>query len=477
MTSPLKNEVVAANESTVEASSVSSTKYLPNNRAPTGNLLGALLRLCALRKANADAISGSDGSIAALIVVALGIWIAVDRIAAGSNAEFYFDNVPTLALIGLGILMLAWFLARRSSPPLAFRRVLVVVLGLVCVVVVVGAIASAYVAPQWSYFVSVALLLYGLTYFVRALGALTGTRQTRAAALGTIVVVVAWVLTSSLNLDASVWYEPDESDSADSLQATREQAELLLFDQREKIDEAIEKIGATIGATTERPANAKPATFFVGFAGVGEQRVFAEEIELAAKVVGNRYHTGNRSLLLINDRRDLESHPLASVTGLHYALRRLAEKMDVEHDILFLGLSSHGSDEPALLVSNSALPLNELTGNELASALDDSGIKWRVIVVSACHAGAFIKPLSNPNTVIITAAAADKTSFGCSDDRDLTYFGEAFYRDALPKSTSLVDAFNETKTAIRAREKVADMTASDPQAFFGDAFRNAFRNY
>jgi len=68
---------------------------------------------------------------------------------------------------------------------------------------------------------------------------------------------------------------------------------------------------------------------------------------------------------------------------------------------------------------------------------------------------------------VLTAAAADRTSFGCSDDRDLTYFGEAFYRDALPRASSLEQAFALTRTAIAAREQAEQVTPSDPQAWFG----------
>jgi hypothetical protein len=88
-------------------------------------------------------------------------------------------------------------------------------------------------------------------------------------------------------------------------------------------------------------------------------------------------------------------------------------------------------------------------------------------VISACYAGGFIEPLKDPDTVLITAAAADRTSFGCSDDRDLTYFGEAFYRDALPRATSLQDAFQLARAAIATREQAEHVTASDPQAYFG----------
>ena len=143
---------------------------------------------------------------------------------------------------------------------------------------------------------------------------------------------------------------------------------------------------------------------------------------------------------LINDERDLERAPLATVSGLRYALHGLASRMNLDQDVLFLSISSHGAKDPAIVVSNSELPLQDLTDGDLADALSESGIKWRVIIISACYAGAFIDSLRDPQTIVITASAADRTSFGCSNDRDLTYFGEAFYRDALPTAHSLREA-------------------------------------
>jgi hypothetical protein len=96
-------------------------------------------------------------------------------------------------------------------------------------------------------------------------------------------------------------------------------------------------------------------------------------------------------------------------------------------------------------------------------------IDQQVIVVSACYAGKFIEPLRDDNTIIIAAAAADRTSFGRSDDRDLTYFGEAFYRDALPAASDLKAAFQKASAEIATRERAEGKTASKPQAQFGRA--------
>jgi hypothetical protein len=152
---------------------------------------------------------------------------------------------------------------------------------------------------------------------------------------------------------------------------------------------------------------------------------------------------------------------------LRYALRGLASRMNLDRDVLILAISSHGSEDSAIVVANSELPLRDLTAEELAEALRDSGIRWRVIIISACYAGGFLKSLSDPQTIVITAAAADRTSFGCSSDSDLTYFGEAFYRDALPGARSMRDAFESAKAAIAARERREHVDASHPQAYFG----------
>ena len=173
--------------------------------------------------------------------------------------------------------------------------------------------------------------------------------------------------------------------------------------------------------------------YFVGFAGFGPQKVFAEEIALAARRVDERYGIADRRVLLVNDRRDFDRYPLASRTALARTLAGIGARMNRDRDVLFLALSSHGKKDPYLVVENGALPLDKLTADALAEILRESQIRWKVLVISACYAGAFIEPLRDPYTVIITAAAPDRTSFGCNDQRALTYFGQAFYRDALPE--------------------------------------------
>lgn len=229
--------------------------------------------------------------------------------------------------------------------------------------------------------------------------------------------------------------------------------------QRARIDAVI--------AQFPPPADAHPRVFFLGFAAYGEERVFAEEIRLAAANVGARFNSGEHSLLLVNDRRDRETYPIATHATLAYALGALSRAMDPEQDVLFLALSSHGSRNGMVEISDAGMEPTGLSPKRLKALLDEAGIRWRVIVVSACFSGAFIRPLANNSTILLTAARRDRTSFGCSDQRDLTYFGEAFYRDALPGARSLREAFAATRRDIAAREKKERITPSQPQSHFG----------
>ena len=76
-----------------------------------------------------------------------------------------------------------------------------------------------------------------------------------------------------------------------------------------------------------------------------------------------------------------------------------------------------------------------------------------MVVVSACYSGRFVEPLRDENTIVITAAAPDRTSFGCEAGRDFTYFGEAFFRDALARTASFTEAFEIARQLVTSRRR------------------------
>lgn len=418
------------------------------------------LRLLTLRSVESpgSTLSGKPLPIAVLVLVSLALWVGLSWFYYLPEPKFYPYGAPALSWYVLAGLAVAATMAKRSR---VARSQVCSLLAIVLPVLIVADFAIVmWVPEQWSDAAHGVLALYAIVYCARGLHALTGHRQTLAVLGGAAVAALFLWAAAELYVYPAVWTVEDSEEYAEDVETDRDVSEALLFEQPARIDAAVAHI--------QPPVSEQPAAFFVGFAGYGEQRVFAEEIKFAAQEFAERYDTAGRTLLLINDRRDRQAQPLATVSGLSYALKAVASRMRPERDVLLLALSSHGSEDPLLSVENGTLPLRDLTGEGLAEALRASGIKWRVIVISACHAGAFIEPLQDPYTIVIAAASPDRTSFGCSDDRDLTYFGEAFFRDSFPKAASLREAFDAAAKLVSEREGEEGFEASHPQAFFGE---------
>jgi hypothetical protein len=417
----------------------------------------ALARLWLLRPVRSIPSGNPLRAVLIMGIAWLSAWVAIDRWQSQPDPQFFPGGIPLLAWYVLAILGLAAVLRWWARPAPAAGPALVLAMGVVPVPLLFTSVVAAYLDPSWFLGTAILVAVYTLLYLARGLHAMTGYTQRAAACAGLVFIAGFCWLTDTLDVIPDVW-TPLETQAAVPGDALAD-SETLLFGQAGRINEALSAMG--------QDTSPKPEAYFLGFAGVGDEKVFAQEIGLASRVLGERYDIAARKLSLINDQRNLERAPLATVSGLKYALRRLGSRMKVDQDVLFLSISSHGADDPAIVVSNSQLPLQDLTDDDLADALHESGIKWRVIIISACYAGGFIERLRDPQTIIITASAADRTSFGCSNDRDLTYFGEAFYRDALPAARSLRDAFDTAKAAIAARERREHVEASNPQAFFG----------
>jgi hypothetical protein len=207
--------------------------------------------------------------------------------------------------------------------------------------------------------------------------------------------------------------------------------------------------------------------YFVGFAGFGEQRVFRKEAELARRVFAARFATGNRSLLLVNDIHDRRTYPLATFDNLRLAVNAIGRRMRPDRDTLVLMLTSHGNDEDGIAITNGRMPEDALSPQDVRKILNESHIHWRVIIISACYSGIFIPVLKNDASLIMTAADSRHSSFGCDDTRDLTYFGEALLRDALPRACSLNQAYADMARIIGQRETEEGEIHSNPRLFVG----------
>ncbi len=210
--------------------------------------------------------------------------------------------------------------------------------------------------------------------------------------------------------------------------------------------------------------------YFVGFAGYAYEDVFLREVEYSKKLFDERFDARGRSVALANSLRTVGSRPLANTHNLQALLRHIGGVIDAREDMVFLFLTSHGA-AGRLAVEFGPLGLNDLGARALKPMLDDAGIKWRIVVVSACYSGGFVDALKTDYSLIITASREDRASFGCSNEHDMTYFGKAFFDEQLRHGHSFVAAFENAAAAIAAREQKQGLPSSLPQIHVGRAMR------
>ena len=181
---------------------------------------------------------------------------------------------------------------------------------------------------------------------------------------------------------------------------------------------------------------------------------FARTCEAAQKVMDERWGTAGRSLSLVNNPQTLLDTPFATVTNLRETLNEIGAAIDADEDVVMLYLASHGSARPrARRRAAAARRSSQLTPAGLRQLLDDAGIKWRIVVVSACYSGGFIEALQDDHTLVITASRADRRRSAAAIASDATYFGEALFQKGMAHADSLAAAFEVAKMRVAERER------------------------
>lgn len=95
-----------------------------------------------------------------------------------------------------------------------------------------------------------------------------------------------------------------------------------------------------------------------------------------------------------------------------------------------------------------------------------------VVVVSACHSGTFIdNGVRKPNRVILTAAATNRTSFGCGADDEYTYYDWCLLHQ-FDGATTWSELSAATRTCVEGLERKMGIRASMPQLFVGSEVSN-----
>jgi hypothetical protein len=207
--------------------------------------------------------------------------------------------------------------------------------------------------------------------------------------------------------------------------------------------------------------------YAIGIAGWAEQTVFMKELDGALASLETVLPLKGQ-LRLINHPDTVAKFPLASRQNIAAAVRAVGRIMDKEEDVLVLFMTSHGATSGIALQLPGDISV-DLAPAEVAAVLKKEGIKNRVVIVSACYAGVFVKPLANDDTIVMTAADDKNTSFGCSSERDWTYFGDALFNQSLKPGANFNTAFERARTLIQGWEMMDRGSPSNPQGHFGAA--------
>jgi len=248
---------------------------------------------------------------------------------------------------------------------------------------------------------------------------------------------------------------PDDAEAAAKWPDDAGSPEQVMYAQAQLMDEAVARLAAR--------APDKTNLYVIAFAGDGSENVFRNEAEYVEKLFSERFGAIGHTLILINNPATLTQRPLASLSNLQNAVDAVAQKMDVERDVLLLFLTSHGSREHELDVSLDPLPLDQIEPDDIADLFTDNKIRNKVIVISACYSGGFIDALKGPATMVVTAARADRASFGCGTQSAITDFGRAFFANGLNDNDSFPAAFAEARKLIDEWETKAGEEHSEPQ--------------
>jgi hypothetical protein len=209
--------------------------------------------------------------------------------------------------------------------------------------------------------------------------------------------------------------------------------------------------------------------------------VFEREATQAEEILRSHFNAEGRSIILTAGGQGERHYPAATPDNIAAAIGQVGSLIDPDEDLVVLFITSHGAPDGSAVLREPNRMQGALRPTNLRDLLSRANIRNRVVIVSACFSGAFIAPLADDNTIVLTAAAPDRTSFGCQPSRDWTFFGDAYFGHAVRGGASLLPAFDQAKVLIERWEHEQNLSPpSNPQRYVGahaaDMLRRAEHN-
>ena len=448
---------------------------IPPTFAPSfGTLLRAAVRIAAFQPVAPNQLYVTWVQIVGIVMATLLPPIAFAAVSIGEMGHVAWQQLPSVLfhvpVILVAAVMLAHFVGRAQAvvPILAGTLLAWAVIDFVSLAAwtaITRTVAYDYALSLVLYYGPLAWLVLAVMRLALSFTPAPGPR------VGWVFVTCLLFLAlplAAIHRERSIWSYDYSRESAQARNETRTPAsaaaiEEAIYRQPELLERELSALQPGRKGVVD--------VFLVGMAGYGRQDVFMREVDSVAALFRERFDADGHIVKLVNNPRTLKDHPVASATSLEASLERVARSMDLDEDVLVLFLTSHGSQDHEFTLEMRPLQLRQITPPMLRQMLDASGIRNRVVIVSACYAGGFVRDLAGEGTLVIAAAAPDRNSFGCTNEADWTYFGKAYFDEALRQTTSFTRAFEIALPLIEERERAEKQEASNPQMSLGTGIK------
>jgi hypothetical protein len=422
-----------------------------------------------------DGLQVTPSLIAALVLLPFLIDVCAQRLYVDGPAFFHWPALQAGWLSTVIAVWWCWLLVPQPAggragdgPPSAAALFSMLAAQALTISVVTAAIYvpllhngvySEQVFGRWGFFaVSLAPMAWTVAAGLRLIWATAARVGPRIVAAAAMVGVMAF----------GIWHEPMRLWHPERQES---RAEPFVLTQ-----EITERQAGLLGERLQALRPQRPGVidvYTITFAPYADEDVFRLESERVASVMQERFDAAGQTLQLVNHRQTVIELPWATPLNLQRAVERVAALMDRDEDVLLIHLTSHGAADGELAVRLWPLQIEPVTPALLKQWLDGAGIRWRIVSVSACYSGSWIAPLAEPGTLVMTAADAEHTSFGCGRNSSLTYFGRAMFDEQLRHTWSFEQAHAEARRVIEQREREAGKSDgySNPQIQVGGEIR------
>jgi hypothetical protein len=202
-------------------------------------------------------------------------------------------------------------------------------------------------------------------------------------------------------------------------------------------------------------------------AGDGSLPVFDNAVDRMDALL-RRSGTPESDIHRLSAARSVLAQPGVQVATRAHVLDAVANLHPAYGQACFVFITSHGAHGPGVYLS----PWTEFVPpDQLDVALQAGcGDAPTVAVVSACYTGDFAQaPMARANRIVLTAARADRPSFGCGAGRELAWYDQCLLGTLAARPATWPDVIADTDACITRLETKAGEPASDPQSAVGQS--------